>query len=464
MFFLDVTGFDCGGADVLRVLKFVFKFLDIILFIIPFILIVMISIDLGKNVVSAKEDDMKKNVQIAIKRIVYSLILFLVPTIVSAAINLLGNVGVDYAACINIAKTHDLSKYEIDYSTNTTNKDTPNFSKNNSNIVNNEQDSNSNQENNNDSDYIKLNETKKFIKYKKSFKLKATLNNVSGEIKWNSSNEKVATVDKDGKVTAKGGGLSIISAIVDGKKATCKVIVVRYKLKKQVGTYRTKTTVYYDGDKQITYFFRRQKRMYACSSEKVNGVELCTKGFKNWYSSHGCGTIATTAVVNAYKGNDSKKSLISPVKMRMVYEKNAYNWKSKKESDPYCNTSGNLCQLTRLKIAQVLNTQFNISATPYIISSTTGNEVHIERITNALAEGRPVLFFVNAKQAGTTKFTSQTHTLVMVGFADTKGNVIVLDSSHNGITEDTVEEMVNKYIGRGEKSYRGYIVVNNKKS
>jgi len=190
---------------------------------------------------------------------------------------------------------------------------------------------------------------------------------------------------------------------------------------------------------------------------------LCTSGFKTWYAGHGCGTISTTAVVNAYLGN-TKDNLISPAKMRMVYEKNEYNWTSKYKNDPYCNNSGNLNQLTRPRVAAVLNNQFNLSATAYTIASKTGNEAHIERITNALAEGRPVIIFVNAKQAGTTKFTKQNHTLTMVGFADDKGHVLVLDSSHNGFKEDTVKKMVNQYIGRGTGKYRGYIVLNKKKS
>lgn len=175
MFFLEVTGFDCGGADILRIIKFIFRILDIILFIIPMVLIVMISVDLAKNVLAGREDEMKKNVSIAIKRIVYCLILFLVPTIVSASISLLGNVGVDYATCIDIAKTHDLSLYEIDYGDEQYNVETPDFSGNDSVIVNDSTDNGDNNDSNSDnkddsvivtSKYIKLNATNKFLKYK----------------------------------------------------------------------------------------------------------------------------------------------------------------------------------------------------------------------------------------------------------------------------------------------------------
>jgi uncharacterized protein YjdB len=49
-------------------------------------------------------------------------------------------------------------------------------------------------------------------------------------VKWSSSNEKVATVSKDGKITAKGLGIATITAKIDGKKATCKVKVTSMSL------------------------------------------------------------------------------------------------------------------------------------------------------------------------------------------------------------------------------------------
>lgn len=52
-----------------------------------------------------------------------------------------------------------------------------------------------------------------------------TLTNANGEVKWSSSNEKVATVDK-GKVSAVSKGEAVISAVTqDGQKLTCDVSV-----------------------------------------------------------------------------------------------------------------------------------------------------------------------------------------------------------------------------------------------
>ena len=117
MIFLDtVTGFSCGGAEVLRVLKFVFMLIDLILFIVPMGLIVMVMVDFMKNVIAGKEDEMKKNAGVAIKRIGFAAVLFLIPHIVGFVISLLGSLGVDYATCIKIAEEEDnLWKYTIDW-------------------------------------------------------------------------------------------------------------------------------------------------------------------------------------------------------------------------------------------------------------------------------------------------------------------------------------------------------------
>ena len=47
-------------------------------------------------------------------------------------------------------------------------------------------------------------------------------------VTWSSSNEKIATVDKNGQVTAKSAGTAIITANASGKKATCTVNVSKY--------------------------------------------------------------------------------------------------------------------------------------------------------------------------------------------------------------------------------------------
>ena len=58
---------------------------------IPIILILLGMLDLGKAVMAAKEDEIKSAQKLAIKRVVYALVVFLVPWIVNVAIGLLAN-------------------------------------------------------------------------------------------------------------------------------------------------------------------------------------------------------------------------------------------------------------------------------------------------------------------------------------------------------------------------------------
>ena len=126
MNFLNASlAYSCGGADVLRIIKFVFVLLDFVLFIIPVGLIIMMMVDFGKNVMAGKEDEMKKNLNIAIKRVMYCVVLFLVPTIVSFVIGIVAdssdsekNIVEKAASCIDLAKkssASDFEKWEVDY-------------------------------------------------------------------------------------------------------------------------------------------------------------------------------------------------------------------------------------------------------------------------------------------------------------------------------------------------------------
>lgn len=81
---------------------------------------------------------------------------------------------------------------------------------------------------------VKLNKTNLKISYSWTYTLKATVspsNTTNKAVKWSSSDKTVATVDKNGKVTAKGEGVAIITCkSADGgnaKAATCKVTVVK---------------------------------------------------------------------------------------------------------------------------------------------------------------------------------------------------------------------------------------------
>lgn len=133
---------NCGPSVFLKTLIFIKKLIDILMFIVPMGLIVIISIDLAKSVISSKEDEMKKNFNIAIKRIIYAIFIFLVPSIVTTAMSLLGKAGVDFAACYDnidmdeVAILEKEEEAEFEALNNFENVKTPNFSKNAKLIIN----------------------------------------------------------------------------------------------------------------------------------------------------------------------------------------------------------------------------------------------------------------------------------------------------------------------------------------
>lgn len=94
----------CDNIMFLKVMSFIKILLDIVFFVVPMGLIVMVSLDFAKNVISGREDDMKKNFNLVIKRLIYAVALFLVPTIVEFAINGLGSFNVEYEDCFNVTK------------------------------------------------------------------------------------------------------------------------------------------------------------------------------------------------------------------------------------------------------------------------------------------------------------------------------------------------------------------------
>lgn len=95
--------------EILRVIYFVLLIIKIILIIVPIGVILMTGLDLFKNVATSKEDDMKKNLNIAIKRIVYCVCVFFVPTIVNLVFSILGDIGVDYATYVSCANLEDIN-------------------------------------------------------------------------------------------------------------------------------------------------------------------------------------------------------------------------------------------------------------------------------------------------------------------------------------------------------------------
>ena len=85
----------CGGlADILIV---VYKLIRILWILIPIALIALGVFDLGKAVISSEEKEVKAAQKTLINRFIYAALVFFVPVIVIAVMNLLtgssGNIG-----------------------------------------------------------------------------------------------------------------------------------------------------------------------------------------------------------------------------------------------------------------------------------------------------------------------------------------------------------------------------------
>lgn len=92
----------CGDCTVQKVMGIVKLIMNIICIIVPIVLIIMGSFDLFKAVTAGKDEEIKKKQQTLIKRVIAGVIVFLVPTIVSVLMNLLG-AGGDWKTCWNEA-------------------------------------------------------------------------------------------------------------------------------------------------------------------------------------------------------------------------------------------------------------------------------------------------------------------------------------------------------------------------
>ncbi len=220
----------CEISSVLKVIYFIEKILNVLLFIIPICLILMISVDLLKNVIAQDTEQMKKNFNLAIKRIIMTVFLFLVPNIVYFVVSLLGDLGVPYTNCLLNANLDKISELETQEQ-----------------LVEeqNEEDGTSTQSTTDSSGIVadsKITDVTLSISSKKftlmdeaSKKLTVTVSpsNAIQEVTWTSSNSKVATVNSSGVVTAKSVGTATITATSKANanvSIKCKVTVRKIKV------------------------------------------------------------------------------------------------------------------------------------------------------------------------------------------------------------------------------------------
>lgn len=91
----------CDNVSVLKISYFIKELLNIAFILIPIILVVFITIDFAKSVIS-EEKVMQDNLKLVIRRIIYVVAIFLVPFIVEYSINHLIDSDVGYGKCLNV--------------------------------------------------------------------------------------------------------------------------------------------------------------------------------------------------------------------------------------------------------------------------------------------------------------------------------------------------------------------------
>lgn len=96
-----LRGFCSQTANIWQVLGYVVMIFKIV---IPLLLIVLGMVDLGKAVVSSDDKAISKSVSMLIKRFIAAIIVFFIPTIVSALFNALSIMSseeqADYNTCV----------------------------------------------------------------------------------------------------------------------------------------------------------------------------------------------------------------------------------------------------------------------------------------------------------------------------------------------------------------------------
>ena len=97
----------CDYAGTRRTLKIVGIFIDIIKIVVPLIIIITEIISLTKVMVSGKDDDLKENWKVFVRKVIAGLVIFIIPTVVNYAINnLVGNKDAGFAQCSTCMLDH----------------------------------------------------------------------------------------------------------------------------------------------------------------------------------------------------------------------------------------------------------------------------------------------------------------------------------------------------------------------
>ena len=104
----------CTSSSLLKMIYFALEVSKYVFIIIPIGLIIMLSIDLLKNVMATDQEEVTKNNKTAIRRVMMAVVIFLIPTIARTAFNLLdyNSIMEDITTCVANANVEIIKEYE----------------------------------------------------------------------------------------------------------------------------------------------------------------------------------------------------------------------------------------------------------------------------------------------------------------------------------------------------------------
>ena len=191
---------------------------------------------------------------------------------------------------------------------------------------------------------VKLDKTSLTLTKGKTYTLKTTVTGTNKTVSWSSSNASVASVDKNGKVTAKTKGTATITAKVDGVSASCKV-TVNEPAKTTIKLDKTKVTLGVGEPCTLKATVSpSQKVTWTSSNPKLvkvdsNGKLTVTKDIFNYFE------VEQTVKITAKAGNATATCTVT-TNYERVYHKYAIVPIYKEEQFSVCKGCGRLIDYT----------------------------------------------------------------------------------------------------------------------
>lgn len=101
----------CSNSTVLGIIYIIKTIVNLIKFIIPMLLILMVMLDFGKGVISG-ENEPSKIIKNSANKFLAAILIFLLPTIVDFSVNIIGENSGDHNLCWNKAEPQLIKEYQ----------------------------------------------------------------------------------------------------------------------------------------------------------------------------------------------------------------------------------------------------------------------------------------------------------------------------------------------------------------